>query len=215
MCRELRPDEVPEPDVQLAGRHVHRDPHLRVPFPERPEVGAGLSDDPPAELQDRSVPLGLGYELRRRDQLAVRSDGPDQRLGAHDPPGRELDDRLVVKDEASSGEVGPWRGIGRPHGCRIGSRTARVEEWSIHRTDVRVSNPAHTADRQRVNDQPRPSPSPPAEGAPPVTTLAPDERLAPEDRTPPITELLGSGDRPRRLRPPPDGRLAAVHPAPR
>jgi len=88
-----RPDHV-EHEARLAQLHrrqVDRNPDIGGPFAR---LGAGLAQDPVAELADQPGFLGDRNELRRRNGAAGRMLPAHQRLGADDGMGLDLQDGL-------------------------------------------------------------------------------------------------------------------------
>ncbi|MDV7397979.1 hypothetical protein RZS08_41645, partial [Arthrospira platensis SPKY1] len=84
--------------LELASRHIHRDAHiaqaLLAPFAQLP---AGRGDDPLTDRHDQPGLLRKGDEVARRDQPQRPVAPTDQRLGADDAAGQQLDLGLVVQ----------------------------------------------------------------------------------------------------------------------
>jgi hypothetical protein len=90
-ARDRARDHVDDPGrAQLLDRHVDRHAEratLRIGGGPPPEFGAGLVENPRADLDDHVGVLGQRDELSRSEHAPLRVSPPDQRLGA---------DQLVV-----------------------------------------------------------------------------------------------------------------------
>src|SRR5690348_2023532 len=100
---EDRGDQIAQPrKIELSRRDVDGDDEIdpRLLTPESILL-AGHSGHMLADLHDRTRVLGDGNELRGRKLHAV--DRPAyQRLGADDPEGSDVVDRLVVHDDLAA-----------------------------------------------------------------------------------------------------------------
>ena len=86
--------------LQLPGRDVHREAQVAPPRQRLPlrELLAGRLEHPGTDRDDQSGLLGDGDELRRLHQASVVAPA-QERLHPGDPPGGELDHRLVEELE--------------------------------------------------------------------------------------------------------------------
>ena len=97
---ERRPDRALEVGlVELAARDVDRDPQLGIDLAQRREVGEREREHAAAERHDQTRLLRERDELVGRDPPARRVIPSCERLDRPDPPGRDLDDRLVGRDD--------------------------------------------------------------------------------------------------------------------
>ncbi len=85
--------------LELQRRDVHGDRHFGAARAPHGSLGYGTLEHPVADRDDEAAFLGHRDELARRDFAQLRIAPTDQRLGADDAAGTELDLRLVVQAE--------------------------------------------------------------------------------------------------------------------
>jgi hypothetical protein len=86
--------------MELGGGNVDREPrHNQVGCRPAGGLAACLLQDPTVDGGDQAAFLGDGNEAARHDQPAARASPADQRLGAGQRAGRDVDLGLVVKHE--------------------------------------------------------------------------------------------------------------------